>query len=95
MRENENVGVLHAAEKFAEQRALARTRLAGHADAPRRAVYRGGDTEVGQRRNDGLPANEVAGAIAAKSSSELRSACMSSAVLLTDTERDCDIVDLY
>ena len=30
----------------------------------------------------------------AKSSSELRSACMSSAVLLTDTGRDCDIVDL-
>jgi len=25
----------------------------------------------------------------------LRSACMSSAVLLTDTGRDCDIVDLY
>src|SRR5436190_22985854 len=66
MRENESVGVLHAVKKLAEQRALARTRLAGDADAPRCAILRAGETEAGETRNERLPPNEVAGAIIGK-----------------------------
>src|SRR6476620_2177644 len=72
MCENESIGFLDAAEKLAEQCALAQARIAGDADPPWRAFPRGGkllgrgETEVGDARKDRLPADEVACAIVGK-----------------------------